>query len=86
MFAKKNVFVSSPLGFFYPLPKVGKILGNLLFHSTALIQAFKKLHLEEKNKPNREELQRGHHVWQSTLCIHTSGILFKPTAEAWFDL
>ena len=55
---KKECFqVPLPAFFLNLLPEVGEILGNLLFHSTALTQAFKKLHLKrsmnlaEENPP-----------------------------------
>lgn len=83
---KRMRFEAPPPTFFNSLPEVGEILGNLLSHSMTLTPAFKKLHFGEKREPSSGELQGCHHVWQSTLYIHTSDILFKPTAEAWFVL
>lgn len=53
---KERVFKPPPL--FCPCPEEGEILGNLLSCTTALTQAFKKLHLWEKHEPSTRELQR----------------------------
>lgn len=46
-----------PTLFLNSLPEAGEILGNLPSLSTALTQAFKKLHLQEKHELSTGELQ-----------------------------
>lgn len=60
-----------PAFFLNLLPEVGEILGNLLFHSTALTQAFKKLHLEKKHELSRGEPSRGAITYDSQLYTFT---------------
>lgn len=69
---KKECFqVPLPASFLNLLPEVGEILGNLLFHSTALTQAFKKLHLEKKHELSRGEPSRGAITYDSQLYTFT---------------